>query len=417
MVLTKPPGFRGTSFTSAALAAGLIASGNATAQEMRPPFSVEALPRPGYEPVTHHMGRATVEIAVDTHLSYDNNIYATSSNEMDDFVLEAQPQVTVGLAGARSSVSARAYADVREYIDHDTESATTFGGALSGRILVGPRANARLNVKFDRAVESRTDPEARAPIFAPPRRSNVLAGDLAFDTGGSRISLLANVGAERVNFLSRADDDRDLTALRGSLRMTLRQRSSFAFFTEAYVTHRDFDTNVDSSGVNRDATTYGAQVGVSRELTGRLRGQIGIGAFRFDPKDSQLRGFTGLGFSGALYWSPRQRTVIAADLFRGDVATVRSGASGRTDTRLSLRIEQEIRHNLLLNAGLSWTRNQYRGSPDGSRSTYTGQVELERLLNRRFSLFGSATASKRDAVRPLDEFSKYRISFGLRARI
>src|ERR1044072_5670705 len=105
MVLTRPPRFRGTSFTSAALAASLIASGNAAAQDMRPPFSVEALPRPGYEPVTHHLGKATVQIEIDTRVTYDSNIYALSSNEMDDFVLEAQPRITLGLEGARSSIS------------------------------------------------------------------------------------------------------------------------------------------------------------------------------------------------------------------------------------------------------------------------------------------------------------------------
>ncbi|HTH27380.1 MAG TPA: outer membrane beta-barrel protein [Sphingobium sp.] len=417
MVLTRGTSLWSGQARAAGFAIGLIASGSAAAQEARPAFSIQELPRPGYEPITHSLGPASVEISIDTQLSYDSNIYATRSNEVDDFVLAARPQLSVGLSGARASARGDFYVDARRFLDNDIENATTFGGALSGKMMVGPRANIRTSARFDRAVESRSDPEARAPIFARPRRSNVYSGDLAFDTGGSRVSLLVNVGADRVDFRARADDDRDQTTLRGSLRLGVLVQSSLTMFTEVFATKRDFDTAVDISGVNRDAMTYGAQVGLSRELTGRLRGRLGAGVFRYDPEDSRLQRFTGLGFNGALYWSPHPRTVVSADLFRGDVATVRSGASGRTDTRLSLRVNQEVRHNLLLSVGVAWTRNEYRGSANGRRDTYSGHVELERLLNRRFSLFGAATASKRSAVLPLDEFSKYRFTIGVRARI
>jgi hypothetical protein len=417
MVL-KPGARRGANRMAAAgLVIGLITSGTAAAQEARPPFSVRDLPRQGYEPVTHHLGAATVQIDADTQLSYDSNIYALSSGRIDDFIVTARPKVAIGLAGARSSISGEGYVDVRKYFQNEVEDATTFGAALGGRLMVGPRANTRLNLRFDRGVESRSDPESRTPIFLRPSRSNVYGGDLAFDTGGPRIALLANVGAERVDFLGSRDDDKDLVALRGSLRLSWQMQSSMALFAESFATRRDFDTTVDLSGVDRDATTYGAQVGVSRELTGRLRGRLGLGIFRYDPKDARLRRFTGLGFSGAVYWSPQPRTVVSADLFRGDVATVRSGASGRTDTRVSVRLDQEIRHNLLLGTGAAWTRNEYRGSPNGRRDTYSGNVELERLLNRRFSIVGAFTASKRTAVLPFDEFSKYRVSLGIRARI
>lgn len=418
MVLKKRGnGLQTSCLAAAGLAIGLITPGGALAQEARPPFSVKALPRPGYEPITHHLGQATVEIEGDAQLTYDNNVYALSANEVDDFILSARPQVTVGLGDARAGMNGDAYVDVRKYLKNDVESVTTFGAGLGGRVSVGQRANARLNVRFDRAVESRSDPEARTPIFVPPARSNVFSGDLAFDTGGSRISLLASVGADRVDFRAPADDDRDQTSLRGSLRLSWQLQSSLALFSQVFATKRDFDTNVDISGVNRDAKTYGVQIGVSRELTGRLRGRLGVGAFRYEPDDARLRCFTGVGFNGSLYWSPRPRTVVTADLFRGDVATVRSGASGRTDTRLSVRLDQEVRHNLLLSAGAAWTRNQYRDSPTGRRDTYSANVELERLLNRRFSLFGAASVAKRSAVLPLDEFSKYKISFGIRARI
>lgn len=416
---------RGLRLGAACLASGAVVIPLAAdAQEDRPSFSVRDLPRPGYEPVVHTIGGATLQMEVEPLVTYDSNVYATSSDEIDDVVIEARPKISLNRAGARTTIGGEAYVHVREYLQQDQESTITFGGAMSGRMLVGARGSVRASLKFDRGVESRTDPESRTPIFVKPSKSNIYSGSLAFDSGGSRVSLRASGGAERVDFLSSRDDDRDLVAIRGSVGVAVHRLSSFDLFVDLYAIRREFDTPADNSGVNRDALTYGGQVGVSRELTGRLRGRIGVGAFRFDPADNSLRGYTGLGFGGALYWSPRPRTVVSLDLFRGDVATVRSGASGRTDTRIAIGIEQEVRHNLILTASVGWVRNQYRGAAgqepgatSQTRETVSGQVELERLLNRRFSLFVGVSAATRNADQPLNEFTRYRATAGLRMRL
>jgi hypothetical protein len=192
--------------------------------------------------------------------------------------------------------------------------------------------------------------------------------------------------------------------------------ASLDVFAEAYVNRRDFDQAVDFTGVDRDATTYGFLVGGRRELTGRLRGRLGVGVFRSEPADASLSPFSGFSASGDLTWTPRARTVVSVTAFSGDVATVRSGASGRTDTRLSVKVEQEARHNLLLRGGVSYLRTRFRGISGQTQSTYSADVEAEYLINRHVSAFSSLAYVKRRAQRVVDRFDRSVFMLGVRFR-
>src|SRR3546814_4462414 len=91
----------------------------------------------------------------------------------------------------------------------------------------------------------------------------------------------------------------------------------------------------------------------------------------------------------------RPRTAITLDAFRGDVATVRTGALARTDTRIGIGVQQEVRHNLLFNAGLSWRQTDYRGTSDQTQRIWGGNVErseehtseLQSLMRISYAVF------------------------------
>src|SRR3546814_952036 len=117
-------------------------------------------------------------------------------------------------------------------------------------------------------------------------------------------------------------------------------------------------------------------------------GEIGVGLFRTNSDDPTLRSFSGFAANGKITWSPDERTAVTADVFRGDVATVQSGAGGRIDTRIGLRLDQEIRHNLLMSLRAGVRRTSYRGGAADQRET-TASVggEVEYLMNRHISIF------------------------------
>jgi len=398
------------------IAAALAGLPVASSQEPRRGASPLDLPRPGYERRTTRIGPAEARIDVEIGALYDSNVYATSANATDDVAVVARPRFEVDWRGGNAELHGEVYADTRRYLDQGRESATSFGAALSGRTAVARAHAFSSELRFDRAIENRADPEARASTLLPPRKINILSTELGYALTGSRIGLNLTGGVQQFDFLDPNEQDRDFTMLRGSLRATWRPAAPLSFFAEGYINRRNFRTVVDLSGVNRDATTYGLLAGVSREVSGRLRGRVGAGVFRFDPDDGALSGYTGFALSGDITWNPRPRTAVTAQLFRGDVGTARAGASGRTDTRIGLSIHQEAYHNVLLQGRAGWTQSKYRGVGSDTLNTWSLAAEGEYLVNRSFSLFVGANYARRTAGRPLDEFSRAQVQAGLRVR-
>ena len=394
----------------------LAATPFADAQQAQRGASPLDLPRPGYERRSARIGTAEVRIDVEVSALYDSNVYATSTATAGDAAVIARPRVEIDWRGANAELHGEAYAATRRYLDQGRESATSFGAAMSGRIAPGRDHLLSGEIRFDRDIESRADPEARASLLLPPRKINILAGEVGYALNGTRLGLNLTGGVQKFDFLDPSEQDREFTSWRGSARATWRPAAPIAFFAEAYVNRRNFRTAVDLSGINRDATTYGVLAGVSREVSPRLRGRIGAGVFRFDPDDGALNGYTGFALSGDVTWNPRARTALTAQLFRGDVATARAGASGRTDTRVALTIDQEAYHNVLLHGRAGWTQSKYRGVGSDTLNTWSLAVEGEYLVNRTFSLFAGANYARRTASDRLDRFSRAQVQAGIRAR-
>ncbi|WP_343517630.1 outer membrane beta-barrel protein [Sphingomonas sp.] len=398
------------------IAIALIGASPLGAQEVRRGASPLDLPRPGYERRPIRLGPAQMRIDVEIASIYDTNVYSTSQDEIDDIAVVARPRVQIDWQSTNSELHGEAYADTKRYLDQGRESATSFGAAVSGGIAPARNHALSTELRFDRAVENRADPEARASILLPPRKIDILTSEFGYAVNGTRIGLNLTGAVQKFDFLDSAEDDRDFTMLRGSARATWRPAAPISFFVEGYVNRRNFRTAFDISGINRDATTYGVLAGVSREVSARLRGRIGAGLFRFDPDDGVLDGYTGFALSGDLTWAPRARTAVTAQLFRGDVATARAGATGRTDTRLAVTVSQEAYHNVLLYGRAGWTQSRYRGPGADTLNSWSLAAEGEYLVDRRFSLFAGATYARRSAHDPLDEYSRAQFQVGLRAR-
>lgn len=399
-----------------AAVAATLPTAPGSAQTLQRGGSPANLPRPGFEPIVHHIGPAEMLLSVDGSAVYDTNVYATSSNGQDDGIFVLRPTVDLTLRDAGLSAHALAYAEARQHVSVTRENAFLFGILLDGAARLSPQHGLDTLFRFDRSVQPRSDPEARAPTTVPPRKINTLSADLGYTAGAGDITFRLSPGADRINFLDPAERDRDLRVYRGTARATWQPAAPVAFFLQGFVTRRDADLDQDFSGVDRDVTTYGALLGASREVNARIRGSMGVGVFRSEPDDPSLKPYTGFALDGQVTWTPRARTQITIAAFRGDVATVRVGASGRTDTRLSASIEQEARHNLLLSGEVGWRRSVFRGAGD-KQDIVQGRIGAEYLATRRFSLFADATLSGRSATDPLDEFSRGLVQVGIRARL
>lgn len=385
------------------------------AQDATRDRSIDNLPRPGYEPRRILLGATVIEPEIDIDATYDDNIYATSSNADDDFIFRLAPSVRATRETGKIRIQADAYASLLRYVDHKSENTESFGVGTELGYIGDPKHGANLSLRYDRSFERRTDPESNPDISIKPTDIDIFTADYTYRYMPGRIGIGAAAGVTKINYLSALDSDRDLTTYRASVRAIYQMSSRLDLFLEGYGNLRDARLEFDRNGIDRDTRTIGASIGGRVEIADRLQGELGAGYFRANPADPRTPNFSGISANGRITWRPRIRTAVSLDVFRGNVATVRSGASGRIDTRIGVRVDQEVRHNLIMRAGVSMRDTSYRGSPR-DQTQWGGEVGGELLLNRYSAVTFSARYMKRTAEQVLDEFDKFQGSVGVRLR-
>lgn len=396
------------------LVAAALLGTRAHAQREDPASTPATLPRPGYDrPPPISIGSMALRLDFDLAALYDSNVYATHSRPRDDGVLQARFRASLANEHPGRLIHAEVHAERDQHVELGRETSTSFGALLRTRTDLAKDQIVNASLRYDRGIESRADPEARANSRMTPRKIDSYAGEAGYALKRGRLGAELSLGMQYYNYLDPNEHDRDLRAYQGSILIS-HQLNFLSLFVSPYITRRDFVARTDFSGVNRDATTIGGLIGLSHSGGGLLRGRVGVGLFRFRPDSALLKPFTGFAAKGDVTWTPRPRTAVTVAVFSGDVATVRVGASGRHDSSISLRIDQEARHNLLLDGSIAWDQTRYRGAPNEGRDTIRFQGGATYLINRGVALIMQASITRRSADRDINSFNRRTVSIGVR---
>ena len=373
------------------------------------------LPRPGYEPRTLRFGTTTLAVEVGLETRYDSNVFAVSVKPIDDVIFLLTPRLTLDGEYGQLKLKSEVFADIREYADNGSESQATFGIATSGKYTPGRGHSLSGGARVERFVESRNDPEANTRLGLSPRLVNAVSANLAYGFQRNRLGLDLRGEIQHLGYVPPEDAERSLTTLYTAARVSFIASPRLAVFVQPYVNRRNHDQPLDNSGVDRDITTLGVIAGARLSIADRWNGEVGVGAFRANPDDVSLRSFSGLAANANLVWSPAARTSVTLRGSSGDTATVRAGAIGRADLRASLRIDQEIRHNLLFAATVGYQETRYRGLPNQLRTAFVS-AQAEYLLNRVAALFFEVNYARRRANPATDGFNRGYVGIGIRLR-
>ena len=377
--------------------------------------SVLELDRPGYTPRQLRVKSIVITPQLDVGTTYDSNVYAAPSDRRDDAVFVLRPAIEAEKGEGRVRWRAEAYGQARRYAKNSREDNDTYGVSVKSAADLTQVLTIGGVAGYRRAVENRSDPEVRQnPQLGPPL-FDVLNGEVNGALTLGKLGISAKAEVEKYDFVTAANNDRDFTSYRGTIRLIYRLGPAIGVFGQAYVNRRRFRMRDPVTGIDRDSRTVGGLAGVLIDPGGKISGDIGAGVFRYKPDEPSLPPFTGFALEGSLTYTPRRRTALIVDLFSGDVATVRSGATGRVDRRARLMVQREIRHNLLANMGLRYRQTRYRGV-DARLTTVGADAELEFLFNRHLSVAAIAQVSRRTARDPAERFERARVGAEIRYR-
>ncbi len=370
---------------------------------------------PDYRVLPLHLGSLNVTLGGEADVLYDSNIYAAPNNAQDDVRFDISPRIAIATQPAPVTFELNASGTLRRYASHSTENADSWLVDGDMHWQTGPTSNLSASVFSRRAIEDRSDPEARRNPNAGPRRIDSLGGIVSYHRVATRTLLDVQADVTKFNALSSIDSDRDFTAYSGQATFGLRVTGRAYATATAFVARRDFRFDLTPSGAKRNTTTYGGRLGINFQPGGVLEGGLAVGVFRHDPDDPSTPGHTGLSVAGNLTYHPSRRTAVLLDAFNGDVATFRVGATQRTDTITKLSVQQEIRHNLYGTLSVGYRKTKYTGSGI-HEETITGGGELEYLVSRNISVAATAGYGTRNSDSSVLEFDRFRGGVALRVR-
>ncbi len=348
--------------------------------------------------------------------NYDDNVIAsTDGTEVEDLEFIVRPELEASIGDTNMRFTLAGFGEFSRFADFTSEDSDIYG--VSGDFSYSPSLGDRLNMNagFARLKENRGDPEARDLAIVGPRLVDDTFANISYRREGGRLLLSVEAAFSDLDAVSPLDDDRDFKTYSGRATVGYRVSGPIYATLTGFASKRDFRLEGTPILPDRDATTYGGQVGLTFIDSERLRGRARVGAFRFDPNDPRIEARTGFSVDASIAYLPTRRTALILEAFRGDVATFRRGAQARTDTRMSLTGQFELRHNLYARTGLRWIQSRFIGSGIEEK-IYGSNLGLEFVASRHLSLIAEANASQRVSDDPTQEFDRLRASLTVRFR-
>lgn len=330
--------------------------------------SVRERPRPGYDALGVRAGAFLVYPRLETGVAWTDNALATSSNEESDVIVTVRPSVVARSQWSRHQLDVFAEATRAEYQDNDQESRTEWGVGARGRLDVRRDAQADLRVERWRRVLPRSDASTPSDAIEPVKIDLALA-DAGAAVRGARFGVRGDLRWRRFEhedvrsrfgpLISQSYRDRDVTEQQ--VRVDYRAGPSVAVYGTVQANQRRHD-RIGPGGVNRDSQGWEVGVGADFDLTRLARGQVQVGYLTQDYEDPSAGETSGLAVRSRVEWYPTQLTTVTVEVERAVADSGVETAAGLLTTRAGVRVDHELRRNVLLWGRAEAARDEYRGA-------------------------------------------------------
>lgn len=309
--------------------------------------------------------------------SYDDNIRAQADDPEDDLITEVTAGVAFDSDWNNHALGGLIYGRLNRFAQNSEEDTDEGGVEAYGRLDITSNNNLSGLTFFRRETEDRTDPEEGGEDV--PSELDRYLGQLVYRHRVGRMLFVADAQAQRIDFVTPGDNDRDRYEYRFAPRVFYEVTPSFNPFIQASLSHQDYDTL--QGGVDRDSDGAGAFVGAELDVSGVLTTEVFLGYFRTKFDDPSLDNVGGLGGGLSLTWLATDLTSVEVSLSRGEEQTTRASASSRVRTTAELRAEHELLRNVLLESEVLYILDDFQGI-DRSDDIYGVMLGVNYLMNR-----------------------------------
>lgn len=366
---------------------------HAIAQDLLPEKSVSVRdrPRPEYDPLGIRLGLLRLSPRLTVTESYDDNIFATESDEASDFVTRLAGDVSLRSSG-RIPWSLFGGFSSRRYADYSDEDYSDWQGGLALDQAFGSRTKAALRAAFARNHESRGNPSFPATVIEPSdfdtRRAEV---DITRVLGIGQLKLSADIetsdydDAKLAGGATLDQDFRDRTVWGVDLRSDFAIAPSAAVFVRLAHKQQKYESDRDVVALDRDASTDAIYAGAAIWISNLVRGDIGIGVLEVDNQDPSQEDRRALAVACNMEFYLTQLVTATLQAQRNSGAADIEGSATYVAMTTAAKLDYEMRRNLILAASFSHSRREYSGI--GLADTYNRSgISAQWLWNRHMRL-------------------------------
>jgi len=367
--------------------------------------SVRERERPELDPLGARLGAFQLNAALDFDVTSTDNLFATSTGEVDDIIYTVSPSARLASGWSRHSLALEAGAAWRSHEDFSSEDVDTHYVRGVGRFDIGSDTAIHGSARYAHEFTPRYDPESLTGSPTEYDRTDASLGiSHRFARMGVRLDAFT---AEREYDAGATARDYEENGIRGRLDVEVSPRVSM--FLRGVVDERDYANSPASN-------SEGTAVLVGAAFNGDLfRGEISAGQF-----EREYEGFDtidGLAVSGRVEWSITPLTTITVDAQRSadDNIGVASGLPYVT-TEYGARVDHELLRNVILTAA---ARAGDRDYEDAAREDEYVRYEVgaDYILNRRVALRARYYRDDVESSEPARNFDVDAFTVGVSLRL
>ena len=295
-------------------------------------------------------------------------------------------------------------AGIERFGKNESENVENYNIDADGRFDVTRNIFLFGSLGYSQLHEDRGSPDEAGGVV--PTEASVLRGSARYFHQLNRVSFRLDAGARKLDvddvsrgplLLPANNDDRDRLESDVTLRVAYEIVPEYEAFVRASGNNIAYRTAVDDNGFGRDSNGYEIVGGVAIDLGGITFGDLfaGFREQRYD--DDNLDTIGGITLGADLTWNVTGLTTVQGGIERRVEETTSGGSSGFFATRYSLSADHELLRNLLLNANVAFTQDDYEGIKREDQ-TYEAGVSARYLLNRNFYVSVGYRYTQRERV-------------------
>jgi hypothetical protein len=373
--------------------------------------TVESRKRPELDALGGRVGSYLVYPSIDLEEQYNDNIFATDSNEESDLITRLIPRVTAESNWNQHALNFSAGADFGFYADNGDEDYEDYHVGTTGRLDISRESYLGGGLTYRHLHEERASPDDAGGI--EPTEYDTLSANIRYFRNFGRIDMTLGAVYDFYDFddvpaaggVTIDNDDRDREEIEGSLRVGYEIQPNYQAFVEGTYNTRDYDKSDAAIGAKRDSDGYSLAVGAKLDFGGITYGDFLVG-YKAQEFDASALGDVDGPFANAdITWNVTPLTTVIGSLSGEVVETTAAGASGRLVTGVGVSVDHELLRNLILGGDLSYENDDFEGI-DRTDENFRAGLDAKYMLNRYLYVSGGYSFRSRDSDVSAAEFTE-----------